>query len=92
MKPIHETLNQRGSVHGPYWIQSGVAQNLKASMSSTPNWASLSPTQVEALNMIASKVSRILCGDPNHADHWHDIAGYATLVETWLSERVSGGG
>ena len=30
--------------------------------------------------MIAHKIGRILAGDPNHIDHWLDIAGYATLV------------
>ena len=40
----------------------------------------LSPDQAEALDMIAHKIARILNGDPNHHDHWHDIAGYATLI------------
>jgi hypothetical protein len=44
------------------------------------------PIQVEALEMIAHKIGRILSGDPNHQDHWDDIAGYAKLV----SERLQG--
>lgn len=36
--------------------------------------------QVEALEMIAHKLGRILNGDPNYEDSWRDIAGYATLV------------
>jgi hypothetical protein len=36
--------------------------------------------QREAIDMIMVKLSRILCGDPNHKDHWDDIAGYAMLV------------
>jgi hypothetical protein len=32
------------------------------------------------LEMIAHKIGRVLAGDPNHADHWDDIAGYARLV------------
>jgi hypothetical protein len=32
------------------------------------------------LEMIAHKIARILSGDPNHRDHWEDIAGYAELV------------
>lgn len=31
--------------------------------------------------MIQHKIGRILNGDPAYADSWHDIAGYATLVE-----------
>jgi hypothetical protein len=41
--------------------------------------------QDEALSMIVMKISRILTGDPNHADHWADIAGYATLIANELS-------
>lgn len=29
--------------------------------------------------MILAKIARIVSGDPNHADHWDDIAGYALL-------------
>lgn len=34
-----------------------------------------------ALYMIASKMARIVNGDFNSIDGWHDISGYATLVE-----------
>ena len=34
-----------------------------------------------ALYMIASKMARIVNGDFNSIDEWHDISGYATLVE-----------
>jgi len=36
--------------------------------------------QLEAMEMILHKISRISNGDPNYADSWRDIAGYATLV------------
>lgn len=29
--------------------------------------------------MMLNKIARIVCGDPNFADHWDDIAGYAML-------------
>lgn len=38
-----------------------------------------SATQQIALEMIYIKLARIICGDPNHVDHWDDIAGYAML-------------
>jgi hypothetical protein len=44
----------------------------------------LNPSQREALDMIQHKIGRILAGNPNHHDHWHDIAGYATLVANEL--------
>jgi len=36
-------------------------------------------THFLALEMISLKLARIICGDPNFADHWDDIAGYAEL-------------
>jgi len=41
----------------------------------------LNDVQKEALEMILHKVARIVSGNPNHADHWHDIGGYSKLVE-----------
>lgn len=41
---------------------------------------------VEALEMIAHKIGRILNGDPGYADSWVDIAGYAQLV----ADRLNG--
>ena len=34
-----------------------------------------------ALYMIASKMARIVNGDFNHLDSWHDIGGYSKLIE-----------
>ena len=47
-------------------------------------WDALKPDQQEALEMMAAKVSRILIGDPDYADNWDDIAGFATLVANRL--------
>jgi hypothetical protein len=48
-------------------------------------WTGLAPDQQEALDMIAHKIARILNGDPNYADSWVDIAGYAQLVADRLN-------
>lgn len=37
-----------------------------------------------ALYMIASKMARIVNGDYNHKDSWHDIGGYSKLIEDLL--------
>ena len=39
------------------------------------------------LGTIADKIGRILSGDPNYADNWHDIQGYAKLVEDRLPKN-----
>jgi len=36
--------------------------------------------QREALEMICTKISRIIVGDCSHVDHWNDLAGYALRV------------
>ena len=46
----------------------------------------LADDQSEALDMIMTKIARVINGDANHVDTWNDIAGYATLV----SERLQG--
>lgn len=69
---------ERKKHHGNWEDQAGTANNLKNAVR-TPNWRNLNCMQQEAIDMILTKVSRIVTGDPNHEDHWNDIAGYAYL-------------
>jgi hypothetical protein len=39
--------------------------------------------------MTATKVARILCGDPLYVDSWRDIEGYARLVADRLESSQS---
>lgn len=80
---LADTLSERGTTHGDFTDNSRVSQQLKAIIFSDPTII-LSPVQCEALDMICHKLARIVCGNPNHSDHWHDIAGYAKLVEDRL--------
>lgn len=80
MTSINETLAVRETRYGEYIDVATIAQNIKFVMQQTANWNSLEPDQMESLDMIANKIGRILNGDPNYDDSWHDIAGYATLV------------
>ena len=68
---------------------SNIAQNLKTAMRMTnpQAWEALDDDQKESLEMQAHKIARILNGDPNHADSWVDIAGYARLVADRLLEQ-----
>lgn len=86
MTNIAQTLAERGPRHGPsYLVQSTVSVGIKQALLNGRNWGALSPDQREALEMVAVKMSRIVSGDPNFPDHWHDIAGYAKLVEDRLA-------
>jgi len=44
----------------------------------------LEPDMAEALDMIAHKMSRLVNGDCYHRDSWHDIMGYAKLIDVRL--------
>jgi hypothetical protein len=78
---IEQTLAARGNSHGEWTENARVIQNIKRAMRDSPNWESLPDFMKESLEMDAVKIGRILVGDPAHADHWHDIAGYAKLSE-----------
>jgi hypothetical protein len=87
---IEDTLRERGKVSGQSYLeQAGCAQILKQTIRQAPNWKSLRVDQRESLERFCTKMSRILHGDPNHADSWHDIAGYATLIEKSINDRNS---
>lgn len=81
---IKDTLSERGTRYGAFPEHARITQQLKSSMSDSPNWPSLSHSAREALEMIAHKIGRILNGDPAYIDSWHDIAGYAQLEEQRL--------
>lgn len=85
---IQTTLNQRGERYGSFESQATISQSLATVMRNTPNWGGLPPDAKEALEMIQHKVARILNGDPSYTDSWHDIAGYATLVEQRLNNAA----
>lgn len=82
---ITATLAERGSRYGSFVDHARVTQNIKAAMAESANWEALCPDQREALEMIAHKVGRILCGDPDYHDSWHDIIGYTKLVADRLA-------
>lgn len=78
---VETTLQERGSRYGDFKDQGRITQTIKNAMRFNTNWGALSDDKKEALDMIASKISRILNGDPEYWDSWHDIAGYAMLAE-----------
>lgn len=85
---IEQTLNERGARYGKFDGHAEIAQRLKSVVSTyqTIRQCDLDPDQREALDMICHKIARIINGDPNYADSWVDIAGYAKLV----ADRLQG--
>ena len=84
---IDDTLDERGVRYGEFSDHAMIAQAIKRAMIDSRNWQILADEKKEALEMIAHKIGRILNGDPNYADSWHDIIGYARLVEVTLTQR-----
>jgi hypothetical protein len=89
---MNDILYEREKTHGDYYRVAMMAQELKDAMRRGKNWRTLDDTQRETLELIASKIGRILSGNPHEVDHWRDIAGYATLIERWLTPCTASGG
>lgn len=87
---INDTLNDREQTHGSYVQVANLTQALLMSMSYSKNWEELFPIQKEALHMIAVKIARILEGNADEVDHWHDVSGYSALVERFLTQARPG--
>lgn len=83
---IAPLLNERGRTHGAYNDTARIAQELKRILRKSPDYATLPDVQRESLDMICTKIARVLCGDYACEDHWKDIAGYATLVIQLVEE------
>lgn len=82
---VQETLDERGKRYGDFTEHARIAQNIKAAFVDCRQWTELPDTHRQALETIADKIARILNGDPDYADNWHDIQGYARLVEERLN-------
>jgi len=82
-----KTLADREVKYGAFGDNANISQRLKDVMESGKSWEALTDVQAEVLQMICTKMSRILGGDPKYIDNWHDIAGYAKLAEEELGTK-----
>jgi hypothetical protein len=87
---VDAILNTRAPNYGSFLGLSQVTQRLKAvaHQFAGQNNKTFDADQAEALDLIFTKIGRILNGDPNHLDSWIDIAGYATLVADRLQGKI----
>lgn len=81
---IDSTLAERGNRYGDFREHARITQNIKDAMRQESGWANLTADKRECLEMLAHKIGRILNGDPEYKDSWHDIVGYAKLVDDSL--------
>lgn len=91
MTDIDNTLAERRKTHGKFTDHARCTVTLKETMRQSKNWEALDFDQKEALDMIAHKIGRILEGDPNFHDSWHDIVGYTKLGADRLAEKCNTG-
>lgn len=87
MESLAQTLAERGSRYGDFPGHAQVTMDLKRVIheSMATRGIQMADDQIECLHMICHKIGRIINGDPNYADSWIDIAGYAKLVADRLS-------
>lgn len=88
MSDLEKTLAERGEVYGRFVDHAAISQSIKRAMRAAPGWQELPDDMRESLEMLAHKVARILNGNPDYVDSWHDIQGYTALVEKRLKGEV----
>jgi len=89
MDDISKTLAERGARYGDFSVHAKICQDLQDVMHQTSGmhagiirgWPALDAVKKQALTVIADKIARILSGDPEYKDNWHDLQGYAKLAE-----------
>lgn len=89
---IEATLAERQSTYGNFEDVAFVTENIMVILSKarTNGLTDLPHTHRMALYMIASKMARIVNGDFNSIDGWHDIGGYSKLIENLVKELNNG--
>ena len=94
MSTVRSTLEQRGARYGEFADHADICQALKDVMykskpAGVSGWTKLPNVHKQALDVIMDKVARILSGDHNYDDNWHDIQGYAKLVEDHIHKLTT---
>lgn len=90
-----QLLQEREKTHGDYRSTAEIAQRLKKIIADNtqithPMFCNI---HRESLDMICTKIARILSGNPAIKDHWDDIAGYAKLAAeaTYIEDQIKYG-
>lgn len=76
-----DLFNERNETHGSFVDNARVAQSLKRVLHTQDNWGEMNDLHKEALDLICTKIGRIMSGQADFDDHYEDIAGYAKLPQ-----------
>jgi hypothetical protein len=85
---VNAILNARAVNYGTFKDGAALMQAIKRTMAAhaAKHDKTFADDQWEALEMIVHKMGRIVNGNPDCADSWRDVAGYATLI----ADRLQG--
>ncbi len=83
---VEKTLAERGARYGQFIDHATIAQGLQEVLQEAPNYWNLQPDVRQMMIVITDKLARILNGDPEYLDNYHDIQGYARLVESRIEK------
>lgn len=72
-------LVEREKTHGRFELTAACAQDIKYVFRKYDQHPGKNMRAEEALDLIATKLARVVCGDQMNKDTWLDIAGYAKL-------------
>lgn len=74
-------LKDRGKSYGPYVENARMAQAIKKALRSDGGcFAVMQPDEQQSLDMITTKIARIVTGPNGQLDSWVDCVGYAQLI------------
>ena len=88
---ISATLAERGNRYGEFHDHAALCQHFKDAVTASPGWLKMTPVERQGLEVILDKIARMCIGDPHYIDNWHDIQGYAKLVENDCIRIQNGG-
>lgn len=86
-RDIEQTLEERTGRYGDFTDHARVTMAMCDVVRHDPasHYNSMPPHQRLAIDVILNKIARACTGDNNYDDNWHDIVGYAKLVEDRLT-------
>jgi len=80
-------LEDREPKYGDYQANAHLIQQLKRQVRGMTGWGKMTPDKQQSIDMIFTKIGRIITGDSDLKDSWDDIIGYAELIVTKINEN-----
>lgn len=86
---VENTLKERGARYGSFEEHATIAQAIQDAFRVYPKkWDRLPPVVKQGFTTLADKFARAINGDPMYDDNYHDIGGYAKLMEDWVKKNT----